>query len=99
MSAFSCELRPPTGENLIWVRAMLKIETLRQHTRTLLIDARKTQAVSQRMLAKRLGRPQSYVSKYECGERRLDLPEVIEILAALNEDPIEFVKRLRQFIE
>lgn len=29
-----------------------------------------------------LGKPQSYVNKYESGERRLDLPEVEEVCQA-----------------
>jgi len=35
-------------------------------------------------LAERLERPQSFVSKYECGERRLDLVELGEVCDALE---------------
>jgi transcriptional regulator with XRE-family HTH domain len=35
-------------------------------------------------LAERLERPQSFVSKYECGERRLDLVELSEVCDALE---------------
>ena len=35
-------------------------------------------------LAERLERPQSFVSKYECGERRLDLVELGEVCEALE---------------
>lgn len=35
-------------------------------------------------LAARLGRPQSFVSKYEKGERRLDALELIEIAEAIG---------------
>lgn len=35
-------------------------------------------------LAKRLGRPQSFISKYEKGERRLDVIEFISICDALG---------------
>ena len=35
-------------------------------------------------LAERLDRPQSFVSKYECGERRLDLVELSEVCDALE---------------
>ena len=35
-------------------------------------------------LAERLDRPQSFVSKYECGERRLDLVELGEVCDALE---------------
>ena len=35
-------------------------------------------------LAARLHRPQSFISKYEVGERRLDLPELREICVAIG---------------
>lgn len=43
-------------------------------------------------LAKRLGKPQSFVSKYESGERRLDLPEIRSICDALGISLKEFVE-------
>lgn len=82
------------GENLIWVQTMLPVQTMRERLRAALIDVRKAQRVSQRELARRLRRPQSYVSKYECGERRLDVCELLEILEALRFDPVEFLRRL-----
>jgi transcriptional regulator with XRE-family HTH domain len=44
-------------------------------------------------LAERLERPQSYVSKYETGERRLDLIELEQIGAALGVRLGELVRR------
>jgi hypothetical protein len=41
-------------------------------------------AQAQVQLAEMLGRPQSFVSKYERGERRLDFVEVFEIAEALR---------------
>jgi len=38
-------------------------------------------------LAALLDKPQSFVSKYENGERRLDVAELLAILDALNCDP------------
>lgn len=52
--------------------------------RGLLIQARKDAGLTQSDLAARLGRPQSYVSKYENGERRLDLIEFLDIADILN---------------
>lgn len=53
----------------------------------LLIELRKENNLLQSDLAEKLKKPQSYVSKYERGERRLDLAEFIEICNALNLDP------------
>lgn len=45
---------------------------------------RKRLKVSQKTLAMRLGKPQSYISKAEAGERRLDLIETLTICEALG---------------
>ena len=62
--------------------------------RSLLVDARKKRNLTQVELARRLDRPQSYVSKYERGERRLDVVEFLQIARALNIDAGEFMKTL-----
>lgn len=46
--------------------------------------ARHAAALTQAGLADKLGVPQSFVSKYESGERKLDLLEVRRICMALN---------------
>lgn len=45
-------------------------------------------------VAKALGRPQSYVSKYEHGDRRLDVIEFIDVVEAIGQDPVGALKRL-----
>jgi transcriptional regulator with XRE-family HTH domain len=45
----------------------------------LLVKARKTAGLTQEQLARRLQRPQSFVAKYENGERRLDVVEFLRI--------------------
>ena len=45
-------------------------------------------------LADRLGQPQSYVSKYESGERRLDLLELRQICNGLGISLEIFIRRL-----
>jgi transcriptional regulator with XRE-family HTH domain len=57
------------------------------------IAARKSACLTQVGLADRLGRPQSFVSKYERGERRLDVIEFCEVCHALEIDPALFLKR------
>ncbi|MBX7132472.1 MAG: helix-turn-helix domain-containing protein [Fimbriimonadaceae bacterium] len=60
-----------------------------------LVRARKAADVTQAELAARLDRHQSFVSKVERGERRVDVIEFCEIAKALGHDP---AKLLRKFI-
>lgn len=66
--------------------------------RSMLIQARKDADLTQSEVAIRLRRPQSYVSKYECGERRLDLIEFLEIADVLDVDIALFINNLRKNI-
>ena len=50
-------------------------------------DARKEQGVTQVELAARLGNTQTFVSKCERGERRIDLVEFVEFAEALGVQP------------
>jgi len=49
-----------------------------------LVELRKQSGMTQSQLAEGLGKPQSFVAKYEGGERRLDVIELIDILAVLG---------------
>lgn len=62
-----------------------------QRLRELLIEARKAADLTQAEVSKRLGQPQSFVSKYERGERRLDVIEFARVARALEIDPIRFL--------
>ena len=64
--------------------------------RELLIDARKAAGLTQVELSKRLRRPQSYVSKYERGERRLDVVEFIDVCDAVGADAVGLLRGLRK---
>jgi transcriptional regulator with XRE-family HTH domain len=55
---------------------------------------RKERGLTQAELAARLGKPQSFVAKYETGERRLDVVELIRVSAQLDCDPVEIVADL-----
>jgi transcriptional regulator with XRE-family HTH domain len=57
--------------------------------------ARNEVGLTQAELATRLGRPQSFVSKYESGERRLDLIELSEVCSALEISLENFLSRVR----
>ena len=50
-------------------------------------------ALTQAALSERLGQTQSYVSKYESGEQRLDLVEIEEICKAVGITLRDFVDR------
>ena len=50
--------------------------------RETLRELRDSKGLTQSELGERLGRQQSYISKYENGERRLDYLEVLEIVDA-----------------
>lgn len=50
--------------------------------------------MTQESLAELLERPQSFVSKYEAGERRLDVIEYTEVCAALGLDAAKFLRDL-----
>lgn len=56
-------------------------------------DVRIEAGLTQVQLAKRLNEPQSYVSKYENGERRLDLIEIEDLCAAVDVSLEDFVRR------
>jgi len=62
--------------------------------RELLLAARKNAGLTQAELSSRLNRPQSFVSKYERGERRLDVVEFREVACALGVDPVQFLAKL-----
>ena len=67
---------------------MTKSAFSRQYARfrSILIDARKSAGLTQVELAQKLKRPQSFVSKYERGERRLDVVEFLDVSRVLNLD-------------
>lgn len=67
--------------------------------RALLRGIRHNAGLRQSDLAAKLGRPQSFVSKYEGGERRLDIIEIREICAAIGIELSEFVSLLEKRIE
>lgn len=62
--------------------------------RTLLLEARERAGMTQMEVAKALGRPQSYVSKYEHGDRRLDLIEFLEVAEATGQDAVAMLRRI-----
>lgn len=78
-------------------RTCSKLASLHPHCielRHLLTEARSATALTQSDLAYRLQRPQSFVSKYGCGERRLDVIEFIQVCGALGASAPDMLDRL-----
>jgi len=55
----------------------------------LLKQARKESGLTQAEVARKLSRPQSFISKFESGERRLDFVE-LQYLAKIYRKPISY---------
>jgi DNA-binding transcriptional regulator YiaG len=71
---------------------LLKSGEKRRHYRALLNrlkQARKAAGLTQAQVARKLSKPQSFVSKFESGERRIDFVE-LQYLAKLYRKPISF---------
>lgn len=60
-----------------------------------LVEARAKAGLSQRQLARRLGRAHSYVAKIEGGERRLEVAEFLQLASALGLDPKTLIAQLQ----
>lgn len=60
-----------------------------------LIAARKAAELSQAALAAKLGKPQQFVSRYELGERRLDIVEFIDVAGAIGIEPLQEIAEIQ----
>lgn len=56
-----------------------------------LVAARRAAKLTQQDIADHLGRPQSFVAKYENGERRLDVIEFLEVARLIGADPHKII--------
>jgi transcriptional regulator with XRE-family HTH domain len=70
--------------------------SLQDIARALLRQLRSDAGLTQAQLAARLHRDQAFVSKYESGERRLDILELREVCRATETDFSRFIRRLDQ---
>jgi len=59
-----------------------------------LVQARQSKGLTQTEIAAHLGKPQSFVSKYESGERRLDVVEFIEVCQVLSIKPQSILNKI-----
>jgi transcriptional regulator with XRE-family HTH domain len=60
----------------------------------MLVEARRNAGLTQAEVAMRTKRPQSFVSKYESGERHLDVIEFVQVCAAIEVSPSTLMARL-----
>lgn len=67
--------------------------------RKLLLKKRTDGGVTQTELARRLCKPQSFVAKYEGGERRLSVIEFIDIAEALQMRPSHLLDELHKSLK
>lgn len=59
-----------------------------------LIEARENAGLTQQELARRLRRHQSFIAKYETGERRIEVVEFIQICRAIGVSPEQVIRGL-----
>ena len=59
-----------------------------------LVEGRRSAGLRQTDLAELLGKPQSFVSKYETGERRLDVVELLVVARSIGLDPHVLIDRV-----
>lgn len=60
----------------------------------MLRTARQEAGLTQQQLARKIKRPQSFVSMYETGDRRVELAEFLEIAAALGRSASELIRQV-----
>ena len=70
---------------------MTRTKELRHRLR----EARERLGLSQKLLAQRMRKPQSFVSKIETGERSLDVVEFLEICEAMDIDALDMLRAVR----
>lgn len=59
-----------------------------------LVHTRRQSGLTQLQLAERLGKPQSFISKIEQGQRRVDVIEFCAIIEALGGDPLRVMSEV-----
>ena len=83
---------------LWWLMPKRQSVTPQEQLQSLLRLVRTEAGLTQTDVATRLEQPQSLVSKYESGERRLDILELREVCAASGMPLPEFIKRLEKVL-
>ena len=77
------------GAGAVWVQQKDYIDV-----GEVLAHARERVGLTQQQLARLLRKPQSFVSNYERGQRRIDVLELIRIVEALKADAVEVFRSI-----
>jgi transcriptional regulator with XRE-family HTH domain len=64
-----------------------------------LAAVRRQANVTQQALAAQLGKPQSFISEFERGRRRIDVVEFLMISRALKADPLQLLAEIAQAVQ
>jgi transcriptional regulator with XRE-family HTH domain len=64
-----------------------------------LVEIRQSAGITQAELARKLGRPQSYISKVESGDRRIDVVEYVQLMQAIGASPEPLIVKLATSLE
>jgi transcriptional regulator with XRE-family HTH domain len=67
--------------------------------RKLLREMRLRHGLTQEEVAERLGNHQSFVSKYEGGERRLSVIEFVHVARALDAEPVAVLRQVIAIVD
>jgi len=65
----------------------------------LLVAARKRAGITQAELGKKLGYRQTFISKLELGERRLDAAEFVMVCRTIGVDPYEIMQKAEKRLD
>ena len=60
----------------------------------ILVAARKQAGVRQAELARRVGKTQTFVTRFEAGQRRIDAIELLALCEIIGLDPLKVVRKL-----
>ena len=60
----------------------------------ILIDARKQKGIRQAELARRVGKTQTFVARFEAGQRRIDAIELLALCEIIGIDPVKVVRKV-----
>lgn len=77
------------GAKTVWVQQREYVEV-----GAALARSRERARLTQQQLAKLLRKPQSFVSNYESGQRRIDILELVRVAEALGADPAEIFQEI-----